>query len=104
MRGGDIIFQAGLGAMEPDGRQWPDGDIIFKFANGTEALRLYADGRVTANGVMVETEKERASYRAFRMWLDTVAIIPITPTLVAVSDKESTDSGAVARCDGGSVK
>lgn len=64
-RGGDVIFTPGKGN--------PAGDFIFKLADGSESMRICADGRFFVNTYQTkeshEVIREIEVYYAFKAWL-----------------------------------
>lgn len=58
-RGGDVIFTPGKGN--------PAGDFIFKLADGSESMRIRADGSFLVHGEPVAIGIE--VYYAFKAWL-----------------------------------
>ena len=72
--GGDIIFTAGKSSGERSwfGNTLPDGNIVFKLADGTEFLRLGGDGHAYVRGEVVSDDIE--VFRAFRNWLKTTVV------------------------------
>lgn len=66
-RGGDVIFAAGRGGVDPMGLRAADGDVIFRFSDGAEAMRLCGDGRVLVRGNEVARDEE--VYLGLRAWL-----------------------------------
>lgn len=67
--GGDVIFIPGRGgnAEVPGLAPGPDGSIIFRSADGTERLRIDADGEFLVNGN--RTAYYREVYESFVAWL-----------------------------------
>jgi hypothetical protein len=67
-RGGDIIFTAGVGHKDASGFQHPGGDFIFVLPDGTEWMRIAADGVATVRGEKVDQNKD--VFDAFVKWLN----------------------------------
>lgn len=66
MSGGNLIFKAGIGAKNSEGRRCPDGAFIFQMADGKEMMRFEPDGTVTVRGTKVDDD--RKIYENFREW------------------------------------
>lgn len=73
-RGGDVILSPG------QGRNAPDGSIIFQLNSGQEMIRLDADGKIYVRGN--EVDDDPLVYIAFRDWLKRVVTDQPDPTAI----------------------
>lgn len=73
-KGGNLIFSPGHGyAGDYNVGPGDDGDLIFKLANNTEAIRIDHNGDFWVNKRRVKNDMQ--VYCAFRSWLKTIGVI-----------------------------
>jgi hypothetical protein len=75
-RGGNLTFRTGEERKELTGFQHPGGDFIFELSDGTEFMRIAADGAVTIRGERVAQNKD--VFAAFVKWINHSEVMRVT--------------------------